>query len=109
MLLLGNIKFNHNYPHWLLYGAVSICGQFSNTDVSRVPVYNVSCRVCGLHEKLLPEINLLAEAVKIQVKKFTKWWDSDGIVKESITTYYNECTMCVIVNEEGLLQFALFD
>ena len=28
---------------------------------------------------------------------------------ESITTYYNECTMCVIVNEEGLLQFALFD
>ena len=71
------------YPAgWLLYGAVSICGQFSNTDVSRVPVYNVSCRVCGLHEKLLPEINLLAEAVKIQVKKFTKWWDSDGIVKE---------------------------
>ena len=47
----------------------------SNTDVSRVPVYNVSCRVCGLHEKLLPEINLLAEAVKIQVKKFTKWWN----------------------------------
>ena len=41
-------------------------------NVSRVPVYNVSCRVCGLHEKLLPEINLLAEAVNIQVKKFTK-------------------------------------
>ena len=26
-------------------------------------------------------------------------WNSEG----------NECTMCVIVNEEGLLQFASFD
>ena len=41
-----------------------------------------------------------------QLKFRLKSLPSDGI------HYYivgNECTMCVIVNQEGLLQFALFD